>query len=386
MNQIDKPDSFDTDALRKKISEIRTIAPGEKREDEPKRELNPLARKIAAQFRTDTYSPNMIIGLMRLFEFTALFAIGYAIHMLYVAPPSDEMLGYCGLIAGGAALTVMFLQLCDGYQVPTLRFGWTGHPPADRLLDAGICLHDAGAVPAQDRRDVFAPVLRRLVCARRRLFDRRARLHRLFHSPLGPQRHHGAPRRHRRRRSAGQGPDPFARTADRQRYPHLRYFRRPRRAPLARHHRRLSEARHRGRTRRFRPPHPHRHPDHRPAALGGKAYSRIAAQAVDPAGRHPSCRPCQQSAVPAAQLFACRPGADARYFRQADRRLGFGRQAHLRRVLQHRRPGRALAGLHRRRHRRQGELAWPDHLQAEAPRLQQRDDRRLQVSARCIRI
>jgi Undecaprenyl-phosphate glucose phosphotransferase len=121
MNQIDKPDSFDTDALRKKISEIRTIAPGEKRDDEPKRELNPLARRIASQFRTDTYSPSMIIGLMRLFEFTALFAIGYAIHMLYVAPPMDEMLGYCGLIAGGSALTVMFLQLCDGYQVPTLR-------------------------------------------------------------------------------------------------------------------------------------------------------------------------------------------------------------------------------------------------------------------------
>ncbi len=121
MNQIDKPEAFDTDALRKKISEIRTIAPGEKRDDEPKRELNPLARRIASQFRTDTYSPNMIIGLMRLFEFTALFAIGYAIHMLYVAPPLDELLGYCGLIAGGSALTVAFLQLCDGYQVPTLR-------------------------------------------------------------------------------------------------------------------------------------------------------------------------------------------------------------------------------------------------------------------------
>ena len=35
--------------------------------------------------------------------------------------PATKCLGYCGLIAGGAALTVMFLQLCDGYQVPTLR-------------------------------------------------------------------------------------------------------------------------------------------------------------------------------------------------------------------------------------------------------------------------
>jgi len=121
MNQIDKPETFDTEALRRKISEIRTIAPGEKRSEQPTRELNPLARRIAAQFRTDTYSPNMIIGLMRLFEFVTLFAIGYAIHMIYVAPKLDEWLGYCTLVAGGAALTVGFLQLCDGYQVPTLR-------------------------------------------------------------------------------------------------------------------------------------------------------------------------------------------------------------------------------------------------------------------------
>jgi Undecaprenyl-phosphate glucose phosphotransferase len=121
MNKIDKPEAFDTGALRKKISDIRTTAPGEKREDEPKRELNPLARRIATQFRADTYSPNMIIGLIRLLEITALFAIGYAVHVLYVAPRLDELLGYCALIAGGSVLTVVFLQLCDGYQIPTLR-------------------------------------------------------------------------------------------------------------------------------------------------------------------------------------------------------------------------------------------------------------------------
>ena len=40
----------------------------------------PYARQIAEQFRDGTYSPAMIIGLMRLFEFLALFAIGYAIQ------------------------------------------------------------------------------------------------------------------------------------------------------------------------------------------------------------------------------------------------------------------------------------------------------------------
>ena len=83
MNHVDKPESFDPEALRRKVSESRASASADGA-DEAAVELNPLAQKIALQFREDTYSPSMIIGLLRLGEFAALLATGYAIHALYV--------------------------------------------------------------------------------------------------------------------------------------------------------------------------------------------------------------------------------------------------------------------------------------------------------------
>ena len=65
MNHVDKSESFDPEALRRKASEIRTIASGATPPDHDGGktvELNPLAQKIALQFRADTYSPAMIIG------------------------------------------------------------------------------------------------------------------------------------------------------------------------------------------------------------------------------------------------------------------------------------------------------------------------------------
>ncbi len=121
MNQIDRPEAFDTEALRRKISEIRTRAPGEESDANPPSSLNPLARRIAAQFGMETYSPAMIIGLMRLFEFSALFAIGYAITMFYAAPTLKQWLAYSTVLAAGSLLALGFMQAADGYQVPMLR-------------------------------------------------------------------------------------------------------------------------------------------------------------------------------------------------------------------------------------------------------------------------
>ena len=69
MNHIDKSESFDPEALRRKASEIRTIASGATSPDHDGGktvELNPLAQKIALQFRADTYSPSMIADAMKL--------------------------------------------------------------------------------------------------------------------------------------------------------------------------------------------------------------------------------------------------------------------------------------------------------------------------------
>ncbi|HEU0096020.1 MAG TPA: undecaprenyl-phosphate glucose phosphotransferase, partial [Rhizomicrobium sp.] len=82
---------------------------------------NMLAQQIAQQFRQDTYSPAMILGLMRLFELVALFAIGYGITALYVQPALDVLFFYLAVLVGGASLAVLFMQIADTYNVPALR-------------------------------------------------------------------------------------------------------------------------------------------------------------------------------------------------------------------------------------------------------------------------
>ncbi|MBP1874553.1 UDP-glucose:undecaprenyl-phosphate glucose-1-phosphate transferase [Ensifer adhaerens] len=128
MNEFKRSEAFDPEALRKKISEIRTRAPDEMAGGETSTELNPLARQIAEQFSADTYSPAMIMGLMRLFEFCALFAIGYAINALYVQPGFDQLPLYLAILVGGSALAVAAMQLADTYQVPALR-AWLRFTP-----------------------------------------------------------------------------------------------------------------------------------------------------------------------------------------------------------------------------------------------------------------
>ncbi|QRM54970.1 undecaprenyl-phosphate glucose phosphotransferase [Sinorhizobium sp. BG8] len=131
MNHVDKPEAFDPDAIRRLVSEIRTIAPNgsEEEVDGGKTvELNPLAKQIAMQFRADAYSPSMLLGLLRITEFASLFAIGYAIIMLYVAPGIEMALFYVAVLAGGSATGIMLMQLADAYQIPALRSAWRMTP------------------------------------------------------------------------------------------------------------------------------------------------------------------------------------------------------------------------------------------------------------------
>jgi len=117
MNHIEKPESFDPDAFRRRVSESRSGASDDA--DDTVVELNPLARKIAEQFREDTYSPAMITGLLRLGEFTALLALGYLVHALYLEPQLTAL--YVAVLVGGTTAGILLLQLADAYQVPSLR-------------------------------------------------------------------------------------------------------------------------------------------------------------------------------------------------------------------------------------------------------------------------
>lgn len=124
MNQAEKnDDEFDVERLRKQVSEIRTISTDEtsagKRPSQPA-ELNDFAKLVAAQFRDEKFSPAMMTGLFRLVDFLMLFAIGAAISFGYVQ--EDRVMPvYTLTIAAGAALSVLFIQFADCYQLPVLR-------------------------------------------------------------------------------------------------------------------------------------------------------------------------------------------------------------------------------------------------------------------------
>jgi exopolysaccharide biosynthesis polyprenyl glycosylphosphotransferase len=62
----------------------------------------------------------MMTGLFRLLDFICLCAIGMAVNLLYLG--NSEMLAwYAPIVVCGSALSVLFLQIADCYQIPVLR-------------------------------------------------------------------------------------------------------------------------------------------------------------------------------------------------------------------------------------------------------------------------
>lgn len=177
--------TFDPEAFRRKISESRTSTPDDAGDNEV--ELNPLARKIAQQFREDTYSPAMITGLLRLGEFVALVTLGYIIHALYLDVSMRAL--YVAVLVGGAGLGIVLLQLADAYRVPALRLPLRMTPRILGSLGRRLRGHGARALLLQIRRPLFPCLVRLLVRGRRRLSHHRAAGARLCHPPLGAQRH-----------------------------------------------------------------------------------------------------------------------------------------------------------------------------------------------------
>ena len=84
-------------------------------------QLNPMAIQIANQFRKDTMSPVMVIGLLRLGEFALVALIGLAVAEYYVGFPGPLWAIYLAVIIGGAAAAVLALEIADLYQLPALR-------------------------------------------------------------------------------------------------------------------------------------------------------------------------------------------------------------------------------------------------------------------------
>lgn len=81
--------------------------------------LEPLVERIADEFRTDTISPVMVSGLLRIGEFLGLSAIAAAIMLSYVGTGPAWPYGLA--IAGGSTLFVLLNEIAEGYGMRALR-------------------------------------------------------------------------------------------------------------------------------------------------------------------------------------------------------------------------------------------------------------------------
>lgn len=123
MSQLpERDDDLDIERLRKQVSEIRTIGPDETAAGvKPGTiELNDFAKRVAAQYRDEKFSPSMMTGLARLFDFVMLFLIGHVVNFFYLHNMS-ALLWHIPVVAAGGVLSVLFLQIADCYQIPVLR-------------------------------------------------------------------------------------------------------------------------------------------------------------------------------------------------------------------------------------------------------------------------
>ncbi|MCX8998961.1 undecaprenyl-phosphate glucose phosphotransferase [Rhizobiaceae bacterium BDR2-2] len=121
MNNLEQNEQFDVEGLKRKLSEG-SSPPGNAGNpaDEPA-VLNPLARSIARQFSEHSRTPNIVIGQFRLFEFTALLAIGLVAGAIAGYDGLLDFAARTALVAFGAGLTVLAMQILDLYQISALR-------------------------------------------------------------------------------------------------------------------------------------------------------------------------------------------------------------------------------------------------------------------------
>jgi Undecaprenyl-phosphate glucose phosphotransferase len=121
MSQVPKPEEFDAEKLRKKVTQARLYEPGDKTPANEPQEINAFARRIADQFKDASYSPSIVTGQIRLLEFISLLAIGLATHMVTGLGTLADHLVQFGVSIVGAALAVLAMQIADCYQLPALR-------------------------------------------------------------------------------------------------------------------------------------------------------------------------------------------------------------------------------------------------------------------------
>ncbi|MGV8939217.1 MAG: undecaprenyl-phosphate glucose phosphotransferase [Allorhizobium sp.] len=133
MNNMEKPDQFDLDGLRRRVAENNLREDPAAPPSADPGDMNALARQIAGQFSDSNYSPSMITGQLRLLDFTVLLAVGLALHQYLAVLQSTAFITYFCVAFAGATLAVLMMQLADCYQVQALRTPMKSMP---RILGA----------------------------------------------------------------------------------------------------------------------------------------------------------------------------------------------------------------------------------------------------------
>ena len=85
------------------------------------RELPAAARLVAIEPHSSAYSPVVVAGFVRTFEFALIAAIGAAVYFAYVVPAEGFDWYYPVTVLGIAALAVLGFQAADIYHVQAFR-------------------------------------------------------------------------------------------------------------------------------------------------------------------------------------------------------------------------------------------------------------------------
>ncbi|MFD2236006.1 undecaprenyl-phosphate glucose phosphotransferase [Aureimonas populi] len=99
------------------LAPVLTVVPG----GTPDPELNPAALRAAGQFSRRVLSPRMLTGLLRLFEFCTLFAMGMLAYALYVGHSWLFLPQYLFSSFVAALASVLVIWACGGYRLSELR-------------------------------------------------------------------------------------------------------------------------------------------------------------------------------------------------------------------------------------------------------------------------
>ena len=283
--------------------------------------LEPLVERIADELRTDTTSPVMVSGLLRIGEFLGLSAIATTIMLSYVG--TGAVWPYALTIAGGSTLFVLLNEIAEGYSMRALRRPLRWFPRVALAWAATFALLALAGFLLKTSEDfsrfwsgswflgglVFLFLTRLLLNVRIRKWARDGTMERRAVIVGG-----------------GKPAEKLIRALERQHDNDIRICgifddrddsRSP---PIVAGYPKLGNV---AELVEFvYPARPHRHADRLAAARRRGPRPDDVEETLGTAGRYPPVGAFQQAAVPATHLFLHRLGADARHFRQADHATG----------------------------------------------------------------